>query len=228
MFFLIFLPIFIIIHFFFQMIRLAVHVGVIIIYWFAIQNVLTKSIPGVDISVTSSAHTTPSQTTPITTTTPRMPTTTPNCLIDGTRYPANREVSRGYDASTNWCYGSFVDENCNMIMWDTWNCRSSTTTSTTTTTTTTPDISPSTPQTISTTTTNNPKKRKNKQKKRQRKLRKMKRQKIIMIWKMKMQKKWRKQQKKKIQLKRKMIKKWKMMMKRKMQRKKLSMKNKVD
>ena len=206
------------------MIRLAVHVGVIIIYWFAIQNVRTKGISGVDISVTSSAHTTPSQSTPITTTTPRIPTTTPNCLIDGIRYPPNTEVSRGYDASTNWCYGSFVDENCNMMMWDIWNCHSTTTTSTTTTT---PGISTSTPQIISTTTTSNPKKRKHKQKKMLRKLKKMKRQKINMIRKMKMQKKWRKQLKK-IQLKRKKIKTWKMMMKRKMQRKKLLMKNKVD
>ena len=47
-------------------------------------------------------------------------------------------MSEGYDESSNWCYGTYCDQNGNVINWDNFKCKSTTVTPTTTPITTVP------------------------------------------------------------------------------------------
>jgi len=66
----------------------------------------------------------------VTITTPPMDHTTlppHGCYDNGVLYRPGEAMSQGYDESSDWCYGTYCDENSLIVSWDTWNCRKRTT-----------------------------------------------------------------------------------------------------
>ena len=106
----------------FQMIRLAS--AAFIIYLVTIHKGQPKSIPNANAPTPSSTQTT----------TPSSVTTTRSklCLYGGDYYPPNTNLSTGSSMVDNWCHGVIIDKDCNVMLWDNFNCFPSTTTATTT------------------------------------------------------------------------------------------------
>ncbi|XP_065063258.1 mucin-2-like isoform X2 [Rhopilema esculentum] len=82
-----------------------------------------------------SPTTEPAEPTTLPTTEPAEPTTLPTtvpithprgCYSDGKFYAPGAEISKGYDQSSNWCYGSYCDESGQVVQWDNFNCKSTT------------------------------------------------------------------------------------------------------
>ena len=63
----------------------------------------------------------------VTTTTPPIEYTTPpppkGCYDNGVFYRPGEKISKGYEESSDWCYGKYCDENSYIVSWDTWNCK---------------------------------------------------------------------------------------------------------
>ena len=56
----------------------------------------------------------------------KVTTTTPppkGCYDNGVFYRPGEKISKGYDESSDWCYGKYCDENSYIVSWDTWNCK---------------------------------------------------------------------------------------------------------
>ena len=81
------------------------------------------------------------KTTPFPTTIPGTPEPPMGgCFFEGEYYSSGQELSKGYDKSSNWCYGTFCDYSGQIIRWDNWNCKTTPSpTSTTEATTTAPE-----------------------------------------------------------------------------------------
>ena len=95
--------------------------------------------------------TTSAPTTPLPTTTTRRP----GCFFDGKYYEPGSDINRGADRGSDWCYGSFCDENGNIVQWDNFHCfttpRPTTPPTTRPQTTTTTEKPTTRPQTTTTT-----------------------------------------------------------------------------
>ena len=102
------------------MIRLAS--AAFIIYLVTIHKGQPQSIPNANEPAHSSTQTTTPSTK--TTTTPKL------CLYGGDYYSPNTKLDSG--RVDNWCFGIFIDEDCNVLEWDDFNCFPTTTTATTT------------------------------------------------------------------------------------------------
>ncbi|XP_028396080.1 mucin-5AC-like [Dendronephthya gigantea] len=74
----------------------------------------------------------PQTTTPFITTLP-IATTPVGCNVDGKFYYPGEEIESGADRRSGWCYGSFCDEEGNVVAWDNFNCFPTTTPEATTT-----------------------------------------------------------------------------------------------
>ena len=96
-----------------------------------------KSTTGTPVPPTTAPETAPPReiTTQPPTTEPTEPTTLPTtvpithprgCYSDGNFYAPGSEISKGYDESSNWCYGSYCDESGQIVQWDNFNCKSTT------------------------------------------------------------------------------------------------------
>ena len=105
-----------------------------IVQW---DNFNCKSTTGTPVPPTTAPETAPPReiTTQPPTTEPTEPTTLPTtvpithprgCYSDGNFYAPGSEISKGYDESSNWCYGSYCDESSQIVQWDNFNCKSTT------------------------------------------------------------------------------------------------------
>ena len=72
----------------------------------------------------------PPTTEPPSTTTPTPPpSTTPfGCFYNGEYFPPGREISRGQDRGSNWCFGMYCGEDGQILAWDNFQCFPTTTT----------------------------------------------------------------------------------------------------
>ena len=93
--------------------------------------------------------------------TTKPPTTFPMTAIFGCQgdngkiYVPGEKMSKGFDESSNWCYGSYCSENGQIIHWDNFNCKQTTQTTVPMTTSppTTVPMTTSSPITVPLTTT---------------------------------------------------------------------------
>lgn len=71
-------------------------------------------------------------------TTPPPPTNPPGCQVNGQFFAPGSEISRGEDREANWCFGTFCDDEGNVLHWDNFYCYPTTTPPSTTEPSTTP------------------------------------------------------------------------------------------